>query len=432
MKRIISLVLVTFMLAASLLGCGKASDTAATNGENPAKAEAGEEVTIKFMNMKVEIADALKKMVPEFEKENPGIKLVVESVGGGADYGAACMAKFQSGEAPDIFYCSGFADLTKWFEKVEDLSDQPWVGDMVEGAEIPITKDGKIYGLPLAVEGFGFAYNKDLFAKAGITTLPNTLASLEDACKKLQAAGIQPFSNSYAEWWALGMHNFNLPLAHQSDPAKFVEDIAAGKAKLKDSSVSAGWTKLIDLTVKYGQKNSTTAGDYATAVNTFASGQAAMIQQGNWIQPDLDKVNPDLNVGFLPMPVSETPDDKINAGVPNYLVVHNGSKVKDQAKTFLNWLVSSDTGRRYLTDEMKALPAFKSIKSDSFKGLNAALIEYTSAGKTYPWVFPRLPAGSAELIGAGMMKYIAGQSESNELFETIEKAIVDKAKTTAQ
>jgi raffinose/stachyose/melibiose transport system substrate-binding protein len=441
MKKNILFILVAVMLLTPLIGCGNSSATDSTvaatsvSSEKTAdepKTEEVKDVTVKFLNGKVEIADALKKMIPDFEKENPGIKLNIESIGGGADYGAACMAKFQSGEAPDIFFCSGFADLTKWSEKVEDLSDQPWVKDMIEGASVPISKDGKIYGFPLAVEGFGFAYNKTLFAKAGITTLPNTLTTLEDACKKLKASGIQPFSNSYAEWWALGMHNFNVPLAHQDDSQKFINDVAAGTAKLKDNPVSAGWVKLLDLTVKYGQKNSTTAGDYATSVNVFAAGKAAMIQQGNWIQPDLDKVDENLDVGFIPMPISETPDEKINAGVPNFLVIHNASKVVSQAKTFLNWFESSETGKRYITEELKALPAFKTITSQSFKGLNASLIEYTSTGKTYPWVFPRLPSGSSELIGAAMMKYLANQSDSTTLLNTIDKAIVDKAKTTAK
>lgn len=436
MKRVLTLLLAVVLVTAMLTGCGsKASnppETSAPAADKPAAStqpapEPAKDATVYFFNMKVEIADALTKMIPDFEKENPGIKVKLETVGGGADYGAALMAKFQSGDAPDIFNCTGFADLTKWFDKVADLSDQPWVGDMIAGANIPIEKEGKMYGMPLAVEGFGFAYNKDLFAKAGITTLPNTLTTLEDAAKKLQAAGITPFSNSYAEWWVLGLHNINVPLSQQADPQKFIDDVAAGTASIKSTQVAAGWTKLLDLTVKYGQKNATTAGDYATSVANFSSGKAAMIQQGNWIQPDLDKVDANLNVGFLPMPTSDTPEEKINAGIPNFLAVRKDSKVLDQTKTLLNWMVSSDTGRRYMTDELKLVPAFKSIKSDKFKGLNAALIEYASAGKTYPWVFPRLPDGSGQLIGDAMMKYLGQQQSADQMYAAIDKAIADKA-----
>lgn len=440
MKKVLSLLLAVVFVITMLTACGTpASNNTPATSAAPADSTAAatpaptsapapvKDATVYFFNMKVEIADALTKMIPDFEKENPGIKVKLETVGGGADYGAALMAKFQSGDAPDIFNCTGFADLTKWFDKVADLSDQPWVSDMIVGADIPIEKDGKIYGMPLAVEGFGFAYNKDLFAKAGITTLPNSLTTLEDACKKLQAAGIQPFSNSYAEWWVLGLHNINVPLSQQADAQKFIDDIAAGTASIKNTPVTAGWTKLLDLTVKYGQKNATTAGDYATSVANFSSGKAAMIQQGNWIQPDLDKVDANLNVGFLPMPTSDSAETRINAGIPNFLTVRKDSRVLDQTKTLLNWMVSSDTGRRYMTDELKCVPAFKSIKSDKFKGLNAALIEYASAGNTYPWVFPRLPDGSGQLIGDAMMKYLGQQQSADEMYAAIDKAIKDKA-----
>ena len=79
-----------------------------------------------------------------------------------------------------------------WIDRLEDLSDQPWVNDLVDMAKEPMTKDGKVYGMPMNLEGWGYIYNKDLFEQAGITELPKTYAQLEDAAKKLEAAGITP------------------------------------------------------------------------------------------------------------------------------------------------------------------------------------------------------------------------------------------------
>ncbi len=438
MKKALSYVLIAMMSTGLLAGCGAKTTTQTQSGGAPQtqEKEAAEtpqkEVTIKIVQNKVEINDALKKMILEFEKENPGIRVKLDTIGGGADYGGGLMAKFQSGDAPDIFVCSGYADLDKWFEKVEDLSDQSWVSDMVDGSQAAISKDGKIYGFPLALEGFGFAYNKALFEKAGITTIPTTLGELEEVCKKLEAAGIQPFSNSYAEWWALGLHNFTVPLAHQKDTAAFIADVARGNAKMIENEVTDGWFRLLDLTVKYGQKNPTVTGDYASSVAAFAAGDAAMIQQGNWIQPDLDKVDETIQVGFLPMPISDTAEDMIYAGVPNYWSVNKESAAKEEAKVFLNWLASSETGRHYLTEEIKAVPAFKSVKAENAKGLNAALAEYASAGKAYSFEFPRLPAGGGELIGPEIMKYLGGQCTKEELCAAIDKIIIDKAAAQAQ
>ena len=102
-------------------------------------------VTIKMFQFKVEIAEQLQLMVNEYEKET-GVKIQVETVGGGADYGAALKAKFNSGDKPDIFNNGGFSDLDLWVENLEDLSDQPWVKDLVKGTDEPMTKDGKLYG----------------------------------------------------------------------------------------------------------------------------------------------------------------------------------------------------------------------------------------------------------------------------------------------
>lgn len=55
---------------------------------------------------------------------------------------------------------------------------------------------GDWYGIPNIGEYVMFYYNKDLFAKAGITTEPTTLDEFEADMDKLLAAGITPISSS--------------------------------------------------------------------------------------------------------------------------------------------------------------------------------------------------------------------------------------------
>ena len=54
--------------------------------------------------------------------------------------------------------------------------------------------DGKQYGIPFDIGMVGFWYNKDLFAKAGITAPPATWDELLDRRRKLKAAGITPIA----------------------------------------------------------------------------------------------------------------------------------------------------------------------------------------------------------------------------------------------
>ncbi len=46
---------------------------------------------------------------------------------------------------------------------VEDLSDQEWLKNAVDGSLDDVTLDGKVYGIPVSVEGYGLVYNKEIF-----------------------------------------------------------------------------------------------------------------------------------------------------------------------------------------------------------------------------------------------------------------------------
>lgn len=384
-------------------------------------------VTLHIVQNKVEVGDVFKRMEDDYAKENPGVRLHFDTFGGGEDFSTRLTAQFQSDNVPDAFTNDGFSQLDPWLYTIEDLSDQPWVADLLPGTTEPVTRNGKIYGMPEAYEGVGFAYNKTLFAKAGITDLPDTLDSLEAACIKLQAAGIQPFVNTYAEWWVLGNHNLNVPLGHQKDAAEFIAKISAGQSSFAQGVNVDGWLRLLDMTTKFGQPDATVSGGYATTVAAFAAGQAAMIQQGNWIQPSLDKANPGMDVGFLPMPVSNTPDNKLFVGVPNFFVVNSQSPNKQLAKDWLNWLATSATGQRYLTQELQYVPCFRTISSGDMTGLNRALAEKIAAGETYPWQYPRLPSGASMDMAISITRYIEGRIAAEELYSQLDQAIVKGA-----
>ncbi|WP_054958460.1 ABC transporter substrate-binding protein, partial [Paenibacillus dakarensis] len=315
--------------------------------------------------------------------------------------------------------------LNTWLERLEDLSDQPWVDDVLDVAKEPMTKDGKLYGQPMAIEGYGFIYNKDLFEKAGITELPTTLTELEAAAQKLQEAGITPFVNGYQENWILANHLLNIAFAHQEDPDAFVKGMNEGTEKIAGNAVFDDWIKLFDLTMKYGQQNPLTT-DYNTEITTFASGEAAMTQNGNWTQVQIDGINPDLNIGFIPMPINDNAEqnDKLPVGVPNNWVVNKNSKMKDEAKEFLNWLVTSETGKKYMTEDFKFIPAFKSIEANTemLGDLGTDVMKYSQDGKTLSWEFNKFPDGGMNEFGSQMQGYVAGNVDKTQLFEALEQS----------
>ncbi|WP_068773651.1 ABC transporter substrate-binding protein [Paenibacillus sp. FJAT-26967] len=422
-RKWLALGLTTALVGGLLAGCGD-KDAGTTPGST---ADGGDKKTVKLkmFQFKVEIAEALTKLIAEYEKET-GVKIEVQTVGGGADYGAALKAKFNSDDKPDIFNNGGNADMEVWQEHLEDLSDQPWVKDLAQGAGDPMTKDGKIYGMPIGLEGYGYIYNKDLFQQAGITELPKTITQLEEAAKKLQAKNITPFVNGYGEWWVLGNHFVNVPFANQADPDKFIKDLNAGAAKIPGNAAFDNWVKLFDLTLKYGNKNPLQT-DYNTQVTEFATGKAAMTQQGNWTQVQISKTNPNINIGFLPMPISDdaAASDKLLVGVPNNWVVNKNSANKEEAKKFLNWLVNSDMGKKYITNEFKFIPAVKTIPVDEkvVGPLAADIMKYVKEDKILSWNWFKFPSGEAtsKKFGDIMQGYVGKQVNKDQMLTEFQK-----------
>ena len=142
-------------------------------------------VNILQLIKKVEINDALKAATEKYMELNPGVTINLETVGGGDDYGAALRTRMQASDQPEIFnrtpcQCPHtFSMLLRQFllpqrflcykqSRILQLSAEGWVGNTVEGLLDDVTKDGKVYGMPLAIEGYGFVYNKEIFEAAGI------------------------------------------------------------------------------------------------------------------------------------------------------------------------------------------------------------------------------------------------------------------------
>ncbi|KQL33087.1 ABC transporter substrate-binding protein [Bacillus sp. FJAT-25509] len=385
------------------------------------KPSTGEKITLNIFQFKAEIAKDLEALAKEYQKENKNVTVKVQTVGGGADYGAALKAQFASGNEPDIFNNGGYQEAVTWKDKLEDLSDQDWVKDLYPETEKPMTVGGKLLGMPMNTEGYGFIYNKDLFDKAGITQLPKTLTELEATAKKLKDAGITPFSVGYGEWWILGIHLLNIPFAQQPDPDKFIADLNASKVKISDNDKFKEFIKLFDLTIKYGNKNPLTT-DYNTQVTNFASGKTAMMQQGNWTQGMIDGITPNMKLGLLPMPINDDKNamDKIPVGVPNNWVVNKNSKNKEEAKKFLNWMVSSDTGKKYIVEKFRFIPAVKTIEGKGLGPIADDIQKYSTDGKVLSWNWFKYPNGATNEFGASMQAYVGGQKNPQQLLQSLQ------------
>ncbi|MGM9985846.1 MAG: ABC transporter substrate-binding protein [Bacillaceae bacterium] len=408
----------------ALAGCSSGDNKANTGTKTSGK-------TIDIFQLKVEIDEPLKKLAKTYEKET-GVKVNVRSVGGGSDYGAALKAEFQSGKEPDLFIIQGAGDLKVWQEKLDDLSGETWVKNAVSGTLDNVTVDNKIYGMPVATEGYGLIYNKSIFEKAGIDpktidTLDKLKAATETLNKKKKELGIEyPISYTTKEAWVTGNHTFNIALAQQKDPKQFVEDYKAGKADIVNNAAFKDWMNLVDVLVKDSDTKNLDTIDYNTQLGNFATGKAAMLHQGNWTYRDLKGLEVDFDMGFIPLTINNDVaiSNRLAVGVPMYWAVNKDSKDAKETKEFLNWMVTNKDAQNALVNEMYMIPAFTNFNTKSEDPLANSIMEFNNAGKTIGWPFTNLPDGfTMEKIGPIFSDYAKGSINQTQMLEKIQSAI---------
>ncbi|PAB59691.1 ABC transporter substrate-binding protein [Anaeromicrobium sediminis] len=426
-KRLLALTIILVMAASMFFtGCSKKEEVAQETGK----------VEVDVFQFKVEIAKELENAARDYEAEHPDVKINIQTVGGGDDYGAALKARFQSGNEPDIYNVGGPQDLKDWTSKLEDLSNEPWVEKALDGVLSGATMDGKVYALPFNIEGYGFVYNKGIFEAAGIDpTKIVDYASLEEAVKtldgKIKAGELKEkyptleavFEYAAKETWVTGLHTSNVALSQE-----FPSSLDAYNSKNVEFKYGDSLKKIIDLQADYSSNGKTRAKlnavDYSTQVEQgLAIERVAIIQQGNWVYGGVKSIDEKVadNLAILPMPVVGAKEDSIPVGVPMHWAINKDSDdaSKAAAKDFLNWLYTSEKGKDYVVNKFYFIPAFKGYENfEPQDSLGKAVKAYAEAGKTVPWVFMGYPTGwGMDMLGANIQKYLAGEMTWDELIK---------------
>ncbi len=401
----------TLLLAGALLFAGGQSENS-----NSAAASPAAKIKVNIFQFKVEFKDQFTKLADLYMKENPNVELSVKTVGGGADYGAALRALFASGDEPAIFNVGGPQDVADWMKYLAPLNDLNVTKLAFPGTLGGVTVDGNVYGLPYNQEGYGFIYNKAILTKAGIDpksvdTYDKLVAAVQKMDSMKKELGIQAvFAFPVKETWVTGLHLSNVAFGQE-----FKNVLDAYKAKTIDFKYADGLKKLVDLENKYSVQP-TLSLDYSQQVEQlFSTGKVALIQQGNWALGSIQGIDPELakNIGFIPIPLPGGVQDSIPVGVPMYWGVNknkDAATVK-AAETFLNWMYTSNTGKQFVLDEFKFIPAYKGYDISKVSDpLAREILDFSARGKTLPWVFMGYPTGwGMNVLGVDIQKYIGGQ-----------------------
>lgn len=381
-------------------------------------------VKVTIFQQKIEIDEALKAAAEAYSEAHPEVVVTVETTG--TDYATTLKTKFTSNEGSVIFQTNGYNDMALWSDYLEDLSDQTWVQYLSGVAKDTVSLNGKICGFPLAMEGNGCVYHKDVFAAAGITELPKTLSEYQEVCRKLEEYGFAdgPVSNEYSSFYQAGMFIFSMGIAMQEDPLKFIEGLNNGTETFVGNEKFLQLAKWIDAEIAFGEKPLNT--DFVAEVASFTNGDTAMMFGGSYSQPSLDAVDPEMDASMFPFCISENAvenDCLFAHAAPIWHINKDAGEAQIQAaKDFLVWLSCTEEGQGHLTREMKLVPALTNIpvSAEDIGPLGAVLKEYIDAGKVrgiYSALYPE-GEGSAQRLGDAVCAYAAGRYSVEEFLQT--------------
>lgn len=380
---------------------------------------------------KVEIDAALQAYAADFS-ERTGIQVKVITGGGGTDYNVVLKAEFASGSMPDIFVIEGPTHYDLYKEYIAPMDGAEWTAYTDTSY---LGDDGEIVGFPVAIEGYGMAYNADILAKAEIdpATLTNVNA-YRAAFEKLDSmkdelgldsvvsmvAGVAPGMT-----WVTGLHNFNVYLTVGLDlnDTSIIDKVLEGEV---DAARFHAYCEYVSLLFRYSDKNVLTTGTQDMQLSAFTNQKAAFYHQGNWMDPSIVQAGVDFEIGYAPHAFLEEDTDGILVNPPSWYVVNSQTGNHEEALAFLNAMATTEEGHDYMVNKAAMVPAFTNVTLEPATPLSKAVIEWNLAGKTYSWQQYKLPDG----FGMGTLGsiYDLFASESIDL-ETFEAMMIEAIET---
>lgn len=430
-KKVLAALLVAAMAVGSLAGCGgssgdsKSKSDSADSGDTKVSKDA-----IRFLNGKIEIDKPLKAFAKQYEEET-GQEVVIESLGGGVDINGQLKNYYAAGNMPDIFTYGpdAYGSFKDW---LLDISDMKSFEDTDYGFK---GEDGKYYGVPFAIEGYGITYNKEILDKAGVDPASiKNITQLEEAFKKVDGMkdelGIQAVCSVAAEsgqmYWATGNHLMGVYLAQgvaDRDDKTYIDQLNEGAI---DKDRMGQFADYLQLLFDYSDQNALISGTYDDQLAMWAQGKAAFITQGNWIDPSLADYDTTFECGVMPAAFSTEDTTGILADSPTYWGIYKDSEKIDAAKAFLEALTTSEEGQKALVENCGMVSPYKSCTLEPTTPLAKSIIPYIKDGNTYAWDWLNQPEGIAQnATGSVFELYAKGELDKSGFVDLMDSTIAD-------
>ncbi len=445
MKRVLSVVLSLCFVVSIFASCNRISGGSNQNAN-----------TIRFLNFKPEVAEVYEEIAKAYEKET-GVKLVVETAASG-NYEQTLTAKMGTREAPTLFQINGPKGYANWKDYCADLSNTELYKHLVDKS-LAVTSNGKVYGIPYVVEGYGIIYNKaitdkyfalsqkntDLKSMGDVKNYETLKALVEDMQKNADKLGIKGVFASTSlktgEDWRWHTHLANIPVYYEFRDNKV--DLSGENTKTIDFKYSDNFKNIFDLYINNSVTNKKMLGSKIVdeSMAEFALGQCAMVQNGNWAWSQISNVKGNVvkpeNIKYLPiyMGIDGEENQGLCVGTENFLAINSKASKEQQKATedFIYWLFSSETGKNFVVNELDIIAPFDTFNENEkpTDPLGQEVINWMNKDniQTIPWNFTVFPSQTFKSdFGSALLQYSQGTKNWND----VKSLFVERWKSESQ
>ncbi|HVX46938.1 MAG TPA: extracellular solute-binding protein, partial [Mycobacteriales bacterium] len=257
----------------------------------------------------------------------------------------ASMSKTYFADATDVDWSRvGQLHVTDWFYPLgKYLDTKQFAADMPQLGSF--TVDGKVIGVPYDTSFMVTTVNRKLFAKAGITTMPTTMADYTKDLQQIKQRGVVkyplniPFAaaEGLSTYWYQTTEAFGGQVLNKDYVPQFTSPDSAGYramqwmvSAMKDGLVSPG---NLNVTDSQGQQTlmakgaaASTLGDYSGNVGTLYDVKSSSSVTGQ--------------VGYIRTPGRHGPAGNVNN--PDGIGIPRTAKYPNAAAKFIKWFIDPD------------------------------------------------------------------------------------------
>lgn len=434
MRKLLAIVIAAgLMLALSVIFAGAEAPVEPQPESTAAPAQAKPEGQVYYLNFKPEQALQWEQLAKVYTQQT-GVPVTVMTAASDT-YEDTLRSEMEKAQPPTLFQVNGPVGLRTWKDYCLDLSGTQLV-EQLKSDEFILRDGDKAAGVAYAIETYGIIHRRDLLAAycnlpdaavaniEDINSFEALKAVAEDIQKRRKELGVQGAFTSAgmdsSSDWRFKTHLANLPIYYEyrDDGVSFSPAIRGDYL----DGYKAVWDLYIhNATCEPGLIGAKSSED---ALAEFALGEAVFYQNGTWAYDSLIEAGlEDEQLGMLPIYIG-APGEKeqgLCTGSENYWCVNRrvGQEDINATVAFLEWCITSDEGRRMLSEEMGFLTPFRTFEGDyaADNALQKASLTYLENGRIpVSWSFTTIPSETwKNQVGAALLEYAQGGGDWNQV-----------------